>query len=320
MLPASINVQIPPVRKTHPKLALGCWAFAGEHWGGQPESETFAAMEVAWEQGLRHWDTAIAYGKGYSERLCGRFLKGKWDEVFVATKGDIGRKPQSIVKALRKSLENLGADSIDLYYIHYPKSGVDMRPHLELLEKEREKGTIRAIGVSNFSVPQMMEISQAGRIDAHQLGYNLLWRVPESDLIPYCIEKKIAVVSYCSLAQGILTGKFPAHPLFGEDDIRPNTVPFATEVWPHVYEAVRSLKDLAGSLEVPLSHLAIQWLAQQPGITSLIVGSRNSHQADENAAAFLSSIPPEAFHAMTAISDSLQPAYQGESNIFRWYP
>lgn len=320
MLPEECRITIPPIQKGHPRLALGCWALGGKDWGHQTELDSLATMATAWSCGIRHCDTALAYGNGLSEKLCGQFLAEKWDDVVIASKGQLGRRPESIIKALHKSLRHLGTGRIDLYYMHYPKSDVDMRPHLELLEKERQKGTIQVIGASNFSVEQLAALAGAGRIDVVQMGYNLLWRAPEKDLIPYCRENGIGILSYCSLAQGILTGKFPLNPRFDPDDLRPKTVPFRPAVWPRVHRAVEQLKRIADEFGFSLSHLAIRWLAERPEIAALVVGARNGRQVTQNVAAFASHVPSRALAEATAISDSLQSAFASESSIFGWYP
>ncbi len=302
------------------KLGLGCWSFGGIGWGPQSEVDSMAALAAAWDKGITHWDTALGYGQGKSERICGRFLKGKRDSVFLATKGEVGKKPAGIVKALQHSQGNLGTEFIDLYYIHYPKSGLDMRPHMELLEKEREKGTIGAIGVSNFSVAQMEQMSEAGTIDAHQLGYNLFWRIPEDDIIPYCREKGIAVVAYSSLALGILTGKFPANSKFEKGDVRPLSVFFREEVWPHVHAAAERFKALAARTGRPPHYLAIQWLARQPGVEVILAGARNAGQASDNAAALADKFPTELLDEMDALSTDLRLHYPNETNLFQWHP
>ncbi|WOO42130.1 aldo/keto reductase [Rubellicoccus peritrichatus] len=308
-------------KDAYPVLALGCWAFGGDHWGGQDDADSIDAMQKAWDLGLRHWDTAVGYGNGRSERLCGEFLRhGKRDEIFLATKANVNRKPEKLINTLYHSLENLQTDHIDLYYLHWPRCGLDMRPCMEALEKEREKGTIGQIGVSNFSIEQMQQLSQVGTIDVHQLGYSLYWRVPEKELIPYCVKHDIAVVTYSSIAQGILTGKFPQTPTFPKGDIRPETVFFQKDVWPHLYAATEKLKVLAVKHQRPLQHLAIQWAARQPGISSVIVGARNGQQVQENVVALKDPIPNEDLDAMTAISNEAMVHYPKEQNIFKYYP
>ena len=302
------------------QVGLGCWAFGGLYWGGQKDKDSFAAMSAALDCGIDHWDTALAYGNGRSEKLCGSFLEGRRDQVFLATKGQLGKKPESLIKSLHKSLRNLHTDRVDLFYIHWPRSDIDMRPHMELLERERVKGTLRAIGVSNFSIEHMRQISEVGTIDAHQLCYSLYWRRHEQDSIPYCIEHGIPIITYSSLAQGVLTGKFPRSPHFDPGDQRPRTIFFQKDVWPRLYEVTQALKEIARALNCPLQHLALQWLAQRPGVTQVLVGARNSHHIHQNAAAFDQQVSKKTIDRITAISDSISALYPNEENIFKFVP
>ena len=314
------DTQIKPVDKNHCALALGCWAFGNSDWGGQNDEDSLEAMKTAWDMGITHWDTALGYGSGHSESLCGKFLKGKWDQVFLATKGTPGKKAESIIKSLDKSLNNLGTDYIDLYYLHWPRSDVDMRPYLELLERRREMGSIGAIGVSNFSLEQMKQVNEAGKIDAHQLCYNLYWRKAEADIIPYCMENEIAVISYSSIAQGTLTGKFSHKPVFNANDYRSHSVFFQSDVWPTLYDATEKLKLIAADIDCPLHHLAIQWVMQQTVINSVIVGARNGRQVQDNVASLNRSIPEEIMIKITEISNEVITHLPNEDNVFKHYP
>lgn len=301
-------------------LALGCWAFAGNDWGSQDDRDSLGAMNEAWDHGVRHWDTAIAYGSGHSERLCGLFLKDKYEEAFVASKASVGKKPGSIVRALYKSLSNLKTERIDLYYLHYPKRGVDMRPHMELLRREKERGLIGAIGVSNFSLEEMESLREEGEIDVCQIGYNPIWRKPDADILPYCRKHGIPVVTHSSIGQGILTGKFSMEPKFREDDVRSRSVLFDRQVWPKIYQLIEEMKAVVLPLELPLHHLTIQWNLRQPGITTAVIGSRSSDQSAANFSALSSQFSEKAFSDITAISDRLQKVLPDETNLFRWYP
>ena len=118
------------------------------------------------------------------------------------------------------SLDRLGVDFVDLYYIHWPRTGWDMRPSMEGLERARAEGKIGAVGVSNFSVAEMEQVAEVGTIDAHQLGYNLIWRYAEEDVIPWCRAHGVKVVVYSTMAHGILTGKFGRDPGLREGDQR----------------------------------------------------------------------------------------------------
>lgn len=310
---------IAPVKKKHAVLGLGCWAFGGEAWGGQDDERSLAAMAASLECGINHFDTAEGYGGGRSERLVGQFLAadaGRRKRIYLATKqfpGDV----DAIESKLDTSLANLGVDSVDLYYIHWPRTGVDMRPFMEGMERMREKGRIRSVGVSNFSVAEMEQVSQVGTIDAHQLCYNLFWRYPERDVIPYCRENDIAVVTYSSIAQGILTGKFDRDVSFPEGDLRAKMVLFEEDVWPHVCDGVDELRKLAAEADRPMTDLAIQWVAAQPGVTSVLVGARDAEQARRNADAMTGRVDESILARMTPVGDEVMKHVPDAGNLWR---
>ena len=315
------EVAIPPSQKTHRALALGCWSFGGSQWGGQEDEDSRHAMRAALDAGLTHFDTATGYGGGRSERLVGEFLAqdNRRERVFLASKFNIKKDMEDASEAVDASLERLQTEVIDLYYIHWPIAG-DLRPWMESLERCREAGKIKAVGVSNFSVEQMEQVAEVGRINALQVCYNLFWRFPERDVISYCREHDISVVTYSSIAQGILTGKFDRDPEFPEGDQRPKTVMFDDDVWPHVYEGVEALKPMAERAGQPLTHLAVQWVAAQPGVTSVLVGGRNAEQVRRNAVALDEPVDREILNEMTRVGDEVMEHVPDVGNIFRHYP
>ena len=314
--PAMPTTRIPPVGRCHGVLGLGCWAFGGAQWGGQDDGDSIQAMQAALEWGMNHFDTAEGYGRGHSEEVVGRFLAGRRDEVFLATKGFLGADNFDMTDKVEASRRRLGTDWIDLYYIHWPRKGRDMRPAMASLARAQAAGKIGAIGVSNFSVEQMEQVSEAGPIAAHQLCYNLFWRFPEREVIGYCAEHGIAVVTYSSIAQGILTGKFPRQVTFPAGDQRPSTVLFRPDVWPHVYEGVEELKSLAAETGRPLTDLAIRWVARRRAVTSVLVGARGAAQVRLNAAAMSGEVPDGVFDRMTEVGDRVMRHVPDEGNIF----
>ncbi len=316
------QVRIDPVEKDHSVMGLGTWAYGGE-WGPQDDADSLAALQAALDAGITHIDTAEAYGKGHSEELVGRAVAGRRDQVFLATKGfpcwgDLSR--ECYAQKIDDSLRRLGTDYIDLFYIHWPVTGKDMRPPMEAIVAAREAGKVGAAGVSNFTVEEMEQVAEVGHIDAHQLCYNLYWRFPEKDVIPWCREHGAAVVTYSTIAEGILTGKFPRDVSFPEGDHRRNSVLFDEAVWPHCYEGVEKLRALADAAGVPMAHLAIQWAARQPGVANVLVGCRNVSQVERNAAAMASEVPAEVFEKMTAIGDEVFAHVPEEISLFRWHP
>ncbi|NWG76480.1 MAG: aldo/keto reductase, partial [Rubrivivax sp.] len=230
-------VRIGPVAKDHSPLGLGCWSFGPDQWSGKEDANLLAAMDAALRCGITHFDTAADYGDGYSERLVGRFLaSGQRDRVFLASKANIDKMDaRHMLEQVEASRARLQTDLIDLFYIHWPRTGKDMRPVMEGLETARRRGLIGAIGVSNFSVEQMEQVSETGHIDVHQLNYNLFWRYREQDIIPYCVDHQIAIVTYGSAAHGILGGRFSRHLNLPEGDQRREILLFRDDVWPHVY-------------------------------------------------------------------------------------
>jgi len=316
------QVRIDPVEKAFSVMGLGGWSFGGE-WGPQSDEDSLSALRTALDAGISHLDTAEAYGRGHSEELVGQAIRGRRDEVFVATKGfpcwgDLSR--ECYARKIDDSLQRLGTDHVDLYYIHWPMTGRDMRPPMEAVVAAKEAGKVGAVGVSNFTVEEMEQVAEVGRIDAHQLCYNLFWRYPERDVIPYCREHDIALVTWSTIAEGILTGKFPRDVAFPEGDHRAGGLLFDPEVWPHVYEGVEKLKALAAGIDVPLAHVAIQWVTRQPGITGVLVGSRNADQVRRNAAAMASRVPDETFDRMTEIGNEVFEKVPEAVNVLRWHP
>lgn len=302
-------------------LALGCWALGGKQWGGQHETDSREVLQSALDAGLTHWDTAQAYGSGLSESLCGEWLSRRRSEIFIATKGQCLMSEERFLRKLDDSRKRLNVEKIDLYYIHWPKSEADLAKEMEYLEKARAAGKIGFIGVSNFSIDQMETCSKAGRIDVHQFNYSLYWRKPEAELIPYCNERGIATVTYSSIAQGILTGKFPRNPKFGEKDQRPMTYFFQEDVWPHLYETTEELKSIAAESEFSLLELAVQWVQRRAGIQSVIVGARNRHQLETNLTASKRFVPDSLLDRMTAISDSVLAKLPPDpGNLFNFHP
>ena len=318
------RVTIPPVGLDHGRLALGTWVFGGTHWAGQNPHDSRAVMEAALRRGMNHFDTSEIYGDGRSETLIGDFLRSdsiRRGHIYLASKGFVNEPTaESIRASLEGSMQRMGVESIDLYYVHWPRRGADLRPVFEELQRAKERNQIEAIGVSNFSIAELEAARSVCEIQVHQFCYNLLWRCPEREMIPYCKQHQITMVSYSSIAQGLLTGSFPAQPQFNAGDLRQKTVLLEHEVWPVVYQAIEQMKAVAAKAKRPLVHLAIRWLASQPAITSILVGARNSVQLNELAGAMGGSIDQKHLDELTAISDVLQPAIPDTGNIFRFYP
>lgn len=312
---------LPPLEKEVSPLALGGSFFGEGPWQATNKVDLTAAMESALQLGINHFDTAADYGNGASERAIGEFLKSRREQVVLASKANVDEmNVKHMLEQVDKSLERLETDVIDLFYIHWPRRGKDLRPLMEALMLAKQQGKIRAIGVSNFSVAQMEQVSEVGQINAHQLGYNLFWRLREKDVIPYCREKGIALITYSSIAQGSLTGKFPRDLKFGAGDQRTDIVLFSDKVWPHLFDAIEQLKALAREIDRPLVHLAIRWVLHQEGVHTAVVGAKSESQVRSNVAALKGEIPAAVFDRMTEISDEVTPYIPSLDNMYDYHP
>jgi myo-inositol catabolism protein IolS len=318
------RVQIGHSQKRHLPLGMGGSFYGLDHQHQQGESEILSALEAALENGITHFDTATDYGDGYSERLLGRFMAAdskRREQVFLASKANLNDiSARAINKAIEASLERLQTEVIDLYYLHWPRTGQDMRPWMEGLEAARQQGKIRAIGVSNFSVAQMRELAEVGQIDAYQLGYNLLWRFGEKEILPHCTKHNIAVIAYSALAHGILSGKYARNLEFVPNDQRWSISLFKDDVWPEVHDAVETFKHVSAREQVPLSHLALRWLLHQPAITSVLVSAKNKQQVLENRKALNLEITDSVLDELTRLSDRVIQTIPDEGNPFGYHP
>ncbi len=321
--------RLPPVKigrsqKHHLPLGMGGSFYGLDHKNQQGEGDILAALEAALECGITHFDTATGYGEGYSERLLGRFMRAdstQRERIFLASKANLDDiSVQAIKKAIDASLNRLQTDAIDLYYLHWPRTGQDMRPWMEGLETARQQGKIQAIGVSNFSVEQMEQLAQVGQIDAYQLGYNLLWRFAEKDIIPYCQKQGISVIAYSALAHGILSGKYKQQLEFVPGDQRWSITLFRDSVWPEVYEAVEKFKQAAQKANLSLSHLAVRWLLSHPAVTSVLISAKNKAQVLSNKEALEVLIPDSVLDELTTLSNQVIEAIPDEGNPFGYHP
>jgi myo-inositol catabolism protein IolS len=279
--------------KTELKISsviMGTWQAGKEMWTGIDDKQTTAAIRSAFDAGITTFDTAEAYGKGHSERVLGQALAEVREQVVLATKVFANHlKFDQVMEACHRSLKNLQTDWIDLYQIHWPAGAfgsrlVPVEETMAAMNKLKEQGKIRAIGVSNFSRVQLEEAAQYGQIDSLQPPYSLFWRLVEKDAMPYCVENHISILAYSSMAQGLLTGKFGPDHEFDKGDHRAKNRLFQTDNYKRVQQALDSLRPISEALGVSLSQLALAWVISHPG-TCAIAGARSSVQAAANARA-----------------------------------
>ena len=180
----------------------------------------------------------------------------------------------------------MGLEYVDLMQIHWPDVKTPIAESVDALERLQKAGKIRWFGVSNFSVSQLQEAIDAGALTSTQPQYSLLERAIERDVLPFCQEHNIGVLSYGSLGAGALTGKFTTPPAVEGTEKRANFYKFfAPELWPKVLKLIDVLRGIAEAHNKPIAHVAINWAAQQKAVSTALVGVKNAQQAKMNAEA-----------------------------------
>jgi hypothetical protein len=278
-------------------IGLGTWAFGGR-WGGADDEASLAAAHAAIDAGVNWIDTADIYGQGRAERLVGRIARERRDEVLVATKGGVAWETEPAFRIWReasgdylrmacdRSLRALGLDQIDLYQVHWPVAGVPAEETIGALVDLRAAGKIRAIGVSNYTLPDLEAAGAVARIDSYQPGYHVFRREIEGGELGWCSENGVGVIAYGPLAHGLLTGKMSARTTFPADDWRSGSELFADGDLPRRVEAVQELEAIAreSGRAGGVAELAVTWVLRRPEVTAAIVGARTPEQAVRNAA------------------------------------
>jgi len=274
-------------------IGLGTWAFSGDcFWGSQDEKDSINTVLSALDNGVNFIDTAEGYG--CSEEVLGRALIGRREEAILATKAIWSSlKKENLLKSFEKSLKNLRTDYVDLYYIHWPNIEAPLADTMEILEKLKKQGKIRSIGVSNFGSNYLKEIVELGKIDlidVNQLPYSLLWRAIEFEIKDACLENHIDIVSYSSLAQGLLTGLYknvesvPDHlkvtRFYNCSHVNAGHGEEGCEK--EVFTALKKLEEICKELSIDMVELATAWLLHQKGVCSVLVGARKPEEMEQN--------------------------------------
>lgn len=299
------------------RLCLGTWQAAG--WITSDDVTFERVIRYALDRGVNFIDTAPAYGDGHSERLVGRAIAGRRHEVILATKfHHTMSRPEQIEAALQQSLKNLGTDYLDLYQQHWPPRNPPLEETIGALERLKDRGVIRAIGVSNWMEPEWNEIENPARVDVLQPCFSLLWRSIEPQVLPLMQRHQIGVIAYSPLAQGILTGRFT--PASTPSDWRAKNRLLTPELFPRVEPVVSELTLVARHLGRTPAEVALRWVLDTPGITAAIVGASSIDQAESNLGALGWSMPAELRTRLDAASAPLLAGLEPHDTLWGWHP
>lgn len=300
-------------------IGFGAWAIGGWMWGGTDHQQSVRAVEAAIDAGINLIDTAPAYGQGLSEQIVGQAIKGKRDQVIIATKCGLvwnvergehffdyqsGQQvykylgPESIRYEIDLSLKRLGIDHIDLYQTHWQDTSTPIEETMGTLMELKKEGKIRAIGASNATLDQLKQYDQYGQLDVDQEKYSLIDTAVEEEVLPWCQENKVTMLAYSPIGQGLLTGKLDPDREFEGDDLRKGNPRFSAKNRKMMQDILNLyFKPIADKYGLSLTQLSVATLVSQENVIALC-GARSQQQVEENARAGEPVIEPEDIAAV----------------------
>ena len=276
-------------------LGLGCMGMS-EFYGDGNEPESIRVIQHALEQGVSLLDTADIYGQGTNERLVGRAIASRRDEVFLATKFGVVRdaagqfqgvngRPRYVRQACDASLQRLKVEVIDLYYQHRVDPDVPIEETVGAMAELVEQGKIRHLGLSEASAETLRRAVRVHPVTALQSEYSLWTRDVEASILPACRELGVGFVAYSPLGRGFLTGKIQSPADLAVDDWRRENPRFTGENLTRNLTLVRRLEDLARARKCTPAQLALAWVLHQGPDIVPIPGTKRLRYLDENLAA-----------------------------------
>jgi aryl-alcohol dehydrogenase-like predicted oxidoreductase len=286
------DLQITPV-------GYGAWAIGGSGWdfawGHQEDADSIAAIHRSLELGVNWIDTAAVYGVGHSEEVVAQSLKNwrgprpyvftkcvlRWDGQGHVTQN---HSAASVRQECEDSLRRLQVDVIDLYQMHWPPSdnGPGLEEAWQTMHALQQEGKVRWIGVSNFNVAQIQRAKKIAPVTSLQPPYSLIRRAVDKEILPYCKQQGIGVISYAPMASGLLTGAMTREraAALPPDDFRSKNPEFREPRLSKNIELVERLRAVGARHGRTPGQVAIAWVLSNPAVTGAIVGARNAKQAE----------------------------------------
>jgi aryl-alcohol dehydrogenase-like predicted oxidoreductase len=262
-----------------PVIGLGAWPIGGG-MGIVDERNAIDTIHASIDQGITLIDTAQYYRT--SEAIIGRALENGWrDRCFIATKVSGKYSRADIRTAIENSLRALKVDVIDLYQIHSWNPQYPVEASLDEMDKLRQEGKVRFLGVSNYNAEQMRRALQTARFESSQPRYNLFDREIEAEDIPFCEREGIGILAHSPLAKGLLGGKYTPDTTFPPEDERSTFPRFQGQTFARFLGVADRLKQVAADKGLTLVQLAIAWQLRLPAITCVLVGAKSAQQVAE---------------------------------------
>ncbi|MFG1201941.1 aldo/keto reductase [Xanthobacter aminoxidans] len=292
-------------------IGLGCMGMS-EFYGPSDDEQSLATLAAALDLGINFFDTADMYGVGHNERLLGRFLKGRRDQVILATKfgnvrGPNGERlgvsgtPDYVRSACDASLERLGIDTIDLYYQHRVDPKTPIEETVGAMKGLVEAGKVRFLGLSECSVATLRKAHAVHPISAVQIEYSLWSRDPEEEMLAACRELGVAFVAYSPLGRSFLTGAVTSPDTLAADDFRRANPRFSGDALKANLTLVEALKDFATAKSATSAQIALAWILNKQDNVIPIPGTRRQKYLEENVAATRIRLSPEEVATLDAL-------------------
>jgi aryl-alcohol dehydrogenase-like predicted oxidoreductase len=271
------------------EISLGSWLTYGL---GVEREQTEACTRAAFDAGINFFDTANVYGRGAAEAVWGEILKdfdrGSYvlatKVFFPMSETDRGLSREQIHKQIDASLERMRTDYVDLYQCHRPDPETPIEETMEALTEVVEAGKARQIGFSEWTVEQIqasLEVPNTRKFVSSQPQYNMIWRAPEAELIPFCEEHGISQIVWSPLAQGVLTGKYkPGEPPPPDSRAASPEMGGMMDRYrsDELFEAVQRLVPIAEQAGLSMVTMALAWCLRQENVASCIIGASRPEQ------------------------------------------
>lgn len=286
-----------------PVLSLGTGTFGGtneffQRWGQLDVKEADRLVSVSMEHGINFFDTANVYSDGEAERILGQVMKGRRDKIIVSTKAsfaigpgrnDKGSSRAHLLRACEESLQRLGTDYIDLYFMHGFDETTPVEETLATLNTLIESGKLRYIGCSNFSAWQLMKslsVSERNHFEkyvVYQGYYSLIGRDYEQELMPLLKDQGLGLMVWSPLGWGRLTGKIKKNASVQEGRVKSGGLVGAPPVSDELlYRVLAAAEEIAKQTGKTISQVALNWLLHNNTVSNIIIGARTEQQLVEN--------------------------------------